>query len=102
MNQTNNIERKDVYFVDIGANIGTFSIAMAMAGYSVIAFESMRINQQALRLSICANNIVDRFTVFNVALGKESTNCTIFSHPSNTLNGNILCGPNPNPIPGYG
>ena len=98
--QIHNLERKDVYFVDIGANIGTFTIAMAMAGYNVIAFESLRINQQALRLSICANQLMDRITVFNVALGKEATNCTIFSHPLNTLNGNIVCGTNPKPMPG--
>ncbi len=53
--QANALKNEEVYFLDIGANIGTFSIAVAAHGFSVIAFEAMFSNQQAIRLSICAN-----------------------------------------------
>ena len=33
------LPREAMYFMDIGANIGAHSLAMAAAGFSVIAFE---------------------------------------------------------------
>jgi 2-polyprenyl-3-methyl-5-hydroxy-6-metoxy-1,4-benzoquinol methylase len=37
--QVSNLEREEVFFVDIGANVGWFTINAAAMGYSVIAFE---------------------------------------------------------------
>lgn len=57
-------------FVDIGANIGTFSLVLAAAGYKVEAFEPMEYNLELFRLSIQANSgFSDRITIHEVAVG---------------------------------
>lgn len=81
-----------IYFVDIGANIGTYTIAVAAAGFSVLSFEPMRINQNAVRLSLCANpDAMQRVTFFNSGLGSAASRCEIWTDPTNFLNGVTVC-----------
>jgi hypothetical protein len=39
-------------FLDVGANLGTFTLSVAAQGYPVIAFEAMQRNQDALYSSL--------------------------------------------------
>jgi len=79
--------------VDIGANLGAFTMYVAAAGFSVIAIEAMKVNQQALRLTLCANSeIMRRVTLFPAALGQEPAQCTLYSAEHNVLDGTIRCG----------
>lgn len=97
---SNNLSRSEVYFIDIGANVGTFSFAAAAAGFMVISFEAMRVNQRALQLSLCSNpKFLDKIAIFNIALGKQEANCAIYSVPGNVLDGTVGCGTKP-PLPG--
>jgi hypothetical protein len=43
--------------IHAGANIGMYTLAVAMAGYNVLAFEPLQQNEMMLRSSICANNV---------------------------------------------
>ena len=43
----------DVYFVDIGANVGWFTHNVAAMGYSVVAFEPTTPNALAIRQTMC-------------------------------------------------
>jgi FkbM family methyltransferase len=87
------LDRSEVYFVDIGANLGTFSLGVAAAGFKVIAIEAMSVNQFALSTSLCANiGMSEAVTLLSVALGKESGQCTVFSATHNVLDGTIRCG----------
>lgn len=87
------VPRSDIYFVDIGANVGAFSMAIANAGFSVIALEAMKVNQYAMQLTLCANvGLAPHITLFPVALGKENEQCTLYSAEYNALDGTIRCG----------
>lgn len=65
--------RKNDVFVDIGANIGSFTVlASAHAGSQTIAFEPSPNTFQNLRRNIGVNLIHDNVTPYNVALGGQS------------------------------
>lgn len=66
------IRPKDI-FIDIGANIGFFSILAARLGAEVWAFEPEPNNLKRLRRNIELNGFTaEQVTVFNFALGNES------------------------------
>jgi FkbM family methyltransferase len=49
------MNREDIIFLDIGANVGAHTLAVAAHGFQVLAFEPMSINIQCLRHSLCLN-----------------------------------------------
>lgn len=53
--QERRLPKEGVLLVDVGANIGALSLAVAAHGFSVLAFEPMPANVLALRHSLCAN-----------------------------------------------
>jgi FkbM family methyltransferase len=71
-------------FLDVGANIGWYSLTAAKLGYSVISFEPFRSN---LGL-ICSSSrqldesAVERMTVFNVGLDFKPRQCELFQQSS--------------------
>ena len=58
--QRTQFPRSEIVLIDIGANLGTFSLAAAAMGFSVYAFEPMLTNIRAVRQSLCANKFNDR------------------------------------------
>jgi FkbM family methyltransferase len=88
-----NLDRSEVYFIDIGANLGTFTLGVAAAGFKVIAIEAMSVNQVALSMSLCSNiGMSEAVTLLSVALGRGAEQCTVFSASQNVLDGTIRCG----------
>ena len=65
--QARNLKPSDVYFVDIGANLGAFTLAVAAYGFRVIAFEAMYSNAMALSLSLCTSppDVQEKVTIIN-------------------------------------
>ncbi len=59
--------------VDVGANVGLFTIPLALAarrsGARVIAFEPLQVNVERLRRSLAANGLQDVVTILPFALG---------------------------------
>lgn len=91
----NNLSRSETYLVDIGSNIGYFSLSAAAAGFQVIAVEAMSVNQFAMRMSICANEEIglsQAITLIPVALSFQNIHCDLFSAGFNALDGFIRCG----------
>jgi len=89
-------------FVDIGANIGYWSLFMAHLGFDVVSFEAMTSNSLMLYATIqelVSPAIRDRIRLFPVALSnvsRESTvECIVCSHDTNTQDGILECGHSP-------
>ena len=88
-----NIPKSQAVLLDVGANIGWFTLLLAAAGYKVIAFEPMFENEQLFRKSLCSNaGFNDLVTYHTDILGSSSnTNCTIFSSNDNQGDGIVEC-----------
>lgn len=51
--QAHKLPPSEVYFIDVGANLGSFTLAVAAHGFRVLAFEAMYSNAMALSLALC-------------------------------------------------
>jgi len=71
-------------FLDIGANIGTYSILFAKEGLNGCAFEPVATNFKALTKNIKLNNIEQQVKLINVALGKYEHSDVFTFVPDNT------------------
>ena len=58
-------------FLDIGSNIGTYSILFAGKGLRGYAFEPILSNFDATKTNLALNGLDKKVKVFNVALGRE-------------------------------
>lgn len=72
----------DCLFVDVGANIGAFSLVMAKLGFSVASFEPMPYNLELFRQSIIDNNLSRAITVHEVAVGDKETDKPVCMEPA--------------------
>ena len=108
-------------FLDIGANLGYFSLMAAKRGYKVTAFEGMKSNAKMMNVSLCVSHnphplacnsqpmsqpnpslwllihqanpdAEERITLHNVGLGKTKEKCFIVSINSNVADGMVKCG----------
>lgn len=61
-------------FLDVGANMGTYSILFAAKGLRGYAFEPIKSNYNATRINLILNNLDNKVKVFNLALGDHKTN----------------------------
>jgi len=77
---------KSAVFVDVGANLGWFSLVMAAAGYEDIhAIEPFGSNVRLLKLSLCLNGpeFSKRVTIHQVGLDvKSKRKCEMWSQPT--------------------
>eukprot|EP00746_Dinoflagellata_sp_MGD_P024132 gnl/MRDRNA2_/MRDRNA2_156609_c0_seq1.p1 gnl/MRDRNA2_/MRDRNA2_156609_c0~~gnl/MRDRNA2_/MRDRNA2_156609_c0_seq1.p1 ORF type:complete len:315 (+),score=47.22 gnl/MRDRNA2_/MRDRNA2_156609_c0_seq1:88-945(+) len=73
--------RNSSNFIDIGANVGWFTLLFAALGYTVWAVEPFHENLRLLKLSLCLNpQFKDRVHVVPYGLHVNSTTCTVFQH----------------------
>lgn len=90
--------------LDIGANVGFYSLVLAASGWNVTAFEPMKTNTELIEASMCANpELAERITLNKFGLGSKDDRCIIFSDDNNLGDGHSACGDDINkPIPaGY-
>lgn len=71
-------------FLDIGANIGTYSILFAKAGLEGCAFEPVQTNFKALSENIALNKLENKVKLINLALGSHEHSDTFTFDPVNT------------------
>lgn len=81
------------YVVDVGANVGWYSLLFAHAGYTVHAFEAMPSNVQLLTASVCANpGLKGRMQIHSVALAAAPVgHCKVYSSKNNVGDGTLCC-----------
>ena len=81
--------------VDIGANLGYYSLLFASHGWNVLAVEPMAYNRNALAASLCLNpTLASRITLVAAALvspDQESDHCVVVSPGRNAGNGRVIC-----------
>ena len=58
-------------FLDVGANMGTYSILLGSQGLRGYAFEPIQSNYNATRINLILNGLDERVKVFNIALGSH-------------------------------
>lgn len=71
-------------FLDIGANIGVYSILMAGKGLKCHAFEPMPDNYQAMIRNFELNKLENNIRSHNIALGNEECYCEFIYEKVNT------------------
>ena len=74
-------------FLDIGANLGAFTLTVAAAGHRVIAIEPLASNTLALRRSLCRNaELAQRVLLLDKALGGGGArDCVMVSGVTNKV-----------------
>ncbi len=72
-------------FIDIGANIGTITIPVVKRGYALKAycFEPSPLNFNILTANLAINNLLDKVTTYNLALGDSTNKNLIFELSEN-------------------
>ncbi|GAX80567.1 hypothetical protein CEUSTIGMA_g8004.t1 [Chlamydomonas eustigma] len=79
-------------FVDIGANVGWFTLNLAAYGFHVASFEGLHSNLNLLRSSLCENvGVMNRVTLYPFGLGDKQAICYLYSKDENLGNGNADC-----------
>lgn len=79
-------------FLDIGANIGWFTLVMVVLGHKVIAIEPMENNVKLLQESLQASNVSHNVLVYPNGLGAKPQTCVLYSDNVNIGDGHTICG----------
>lgn len=81
---------KDIYILDLGANIGWYSLFLGKLGYNIISFEPSIKNYQILKKNYCLNQDAT-ITIINKGLDIENKNCSLYHPLSNIGNAFLIC-----------
>ena len=92
-----NIENKDIYLIDIGANVGWYTFILGKYGYKIITFEASKINNYILYKNYCLNKDVN-VTIINKGLDVEDKICKLKIVNYNIGDGTIVCENRDKPI----
>ena len=87
-----NIKIQDIYVLDIGANIGWYSILLGKYGFNIISFEPSQLNNYILKKNYCLNKEIN-ITIINKGLYTEERKCDLFNLNKNEGNGLVICEP---------
>jgi len=78
-------------FMDIGANLGTYTIPVATAGFRVVGFEPMQYNHELLAASIGTFGFSESVHIYPTAVSNStSTHCLSPTSDDNKGNGQIV------------
>ncbi|KAI8465888.1 MAG: S-adenosyl-L-methionine-dependent methyltransferase [Monoraphidium minutum] len=82
--------------VDVGANIGWFTMNAAAAGADVVAFEAMSENALLVRTTLCENpKLMEHVSLFATGLGTKRSTCHMISGDGNVGDGFSICDRDP-------
>lgn len=71
-------------FIDVGANMGTYTIMFAKKGMKTIAFEPSTSNFKALQINIMLNDLERKVSSYNLGLDSKNRNASFVFDPVNT------------------
>ncbi len=95
-----NIKPEDMYILDIGANIGWYSICLGKYGYKILSFEPMLINTYILKKNYCLNKALN-ITIINKGLSTQEKKCDIYNVIGNRGDAMVVCEKNKKILPGF-
>jgi FkbM family methyltransferase len=85
--------------LDVGANVGIYTLLAAKRGARVFAIEADPRNVKTLRHHVHLNGFDDLVTVFPVAVGDQEGTVTLFRAPGNSGHSNLFDGIDPVQVP---
>jgi FkbM family methyltransferase len=85
--------------LDVGANIGIYTLLAAKRGARVFAIEADPRNLESLRHHVRLNGFDDRVTIFPIAVGAKEGTVTIYRFHGNWGHSNLFEGTDPVQVP---
>jgi len=85
--------------LDVGANIGIYTLLAAKRGARVFAVEADPRNLEMLRHHVQLNGFDDRVTIFPIAVGAEEGQVTMYRFHGNWGHSNLFEGSDPVQVP---
>lgn len=85
--------------LDVGANVGIYTLLAAKRGARVFAIEADPRNVEVLRHHVHLNGFDDRVTIFPIAAGDKEGPVTLFRSAGNSGHSNIFSGIDPIQVP---
>jgi FkbM family methyltransferase len=90
-----NISKDHIYALDIGSNIGWYTLYLGKYGYRILSFEPSDFNMYILRKNYCLNNELN-ITLIKKGLYDEEKRCDLYISKGNIGDGWVFCGENIN------
>ncbi len=81
--------------LDVGANIGIYTLLAAKRGARVFAIEADPLNVQMLRHHVHRNGFDDQVTILPIAVSNREGAVTLFRSPGNSGHSNLFDGTDP-------
>ncbi len=86
--------------LDVGANVGIYTLLAAKRGARVFAIEADPNNVRLLRHHLDINGLTDRVTVFEMAAMDRQQTITLYRDPTNSGHSNVFSGVDATCVPG--
>ena len=89
------LNKKDIYMLDLGDNIGVYPSYFGRLGYTVISFEASPRNYYLLKKNYChINPNVKNIIIINRAIGNKERICNYYTQIIGLGNGMLKCNEN--------
>jgi FkbM family methyltransferase len=88
-----NITNDNIYILDIGSNVGWYTLFLGKLGYNILAFEPSDVNMYILRKSFCLNQDLN-ITLIKKGLYTEEKQCDFYISRGNIGDGWVFCDKN--------
>ena len=87
----NIINNKDIFMLDIGANMGWYTSFLGKFGYSIISFEPFETYYYVLFKNYCLNNMGSNVVIVTKGIDVEEKDCHYYIQKGNLGNGMTIC-----------
>ena len=88
-----NIRNDNIYILDIGSNVGWYTLFLGKFGYKILAFEPSDVNMYILRKNFCLNQDLN-ITLIKKGLYTEEKQCDFYISRGNIGDGWVFCDKN--------
>ena len=85
-----NLINNNIYIIDVGGNVGWYTLILGKLGYNVVSFEPLKKNYYILNKNYCLNKEIN-VTLINKGLFPEEKRCYIYSPGNNIGDGITNC-----------